>query len=65
MWDINHARAQHGHNLIGEMIAIDTQPFSVIENEGLILVLGNLVATYFFNLFSCILYLFGCVFAPS
>ena len=34
MWDINDPRAQRVHRLIGEMIAIDTQPFSIVENEG-------------------------------
>ena len=34
VWDINDFRAQRVHRLIGEMIAIDTQPFSIVENEG-------------------------------
>ena len=34
VWDINDPRDQRIHRLIGEMIAIDTQPFSIVENEG-------------------------------
>ena len=34
VWDINNPRAQRVHRLIGEMVVIDTQPFSIVENEG-------------------------------
>jgi len=34
LWDINNSRAQRVHRRIGEMIAIDCQPFSVVEDVG-------------------------------
>ena len=46
MWDINDPRAQRVHRLIGEMIAIDIQPFSVMENEGFINLLSTLEPRY-------------------
>ena len=33
-WDINDSRAQNIHTRIGEMIALDYQPFSVVEDVG-------------------------------
>ena len=35
-WDINDDRAQLVHRRIMEMIAVDSQPFSVIEDIGFI-----------------------------
>jgi len=46
VWDINDFRAQRVHRLIGEMIAIDTQPFSVVENKGFINLLSALEPRY-------------------
>lgn len=34
MWDINDPRAQKVHKLIGEMIVLDLQPFSIVEDTG-------------------------------
>jgi len=36
IWDINDARAQRLHRLVSEMIALDNQPFSVVEDPGFI-----------------------------
>ena len=46
VWDINDPRAQRVHTLIGEMIAINTQPFSVMENEGFTNLLSVLEPRY-------------------
>ena len=34
VWDMNDAQAHHIHRQIGDMIAIDSQPFSIMENVG-------------------------------
>ena len=34
IWDVNDQRAQKIHRLIEEMIAVDLQPFSVVEDIG-------------------------------
>ena len=34
-WDINDASAKAIHQKIGEMIAVDCQPTSAVENSGL------------------------------
>lgn len=34
VWDINSANAKSIHNSIGEMIAVDNQPFSIVEDLG-------------------------------
>ena len=34
VWDINDARAQRIHRRIGEMIALDCEPFSVVKDQG-------------------------------
>lgn len=39
IWDINDHRALKLHDKIGKMIALDNQPFNVVENEGFIAVL--------------------------
>ena len=46
MWDINDPRGHRVHRLIGEMIAINTQPFSVVENEGFTNILSTLEPRY-------------------
>ena len=33
-WDINHEQARKIHVAIGEMIALDVQPFSIVEDIG-------------------------------
>ena len=33
-WDINDARSQRVHRRIGEMLAVDCQPLSVVEDVG-------------------------------
>ena len=35
-WDINDAPAQHINRLVIQMIALDNQPFSVVEDPGFI-----------------------------
>ena len=34
IWDINSSQAQKIHFAIGEMIALDSQPFSIVEDVG-------------------------------
>ena len=34
VWDINDSRAKRIHTKVGEMIAIDCQPISIVDNEG-------------------------------
>lgn len=34
IWDINSTKAKEIHTAIGEMIAIDSQPFSIVEDVG-------------------------------
>ena len=45
-WDINDPRAIEVHNKIGEMIALDCQPFQVVENIGFKRVLATLQSKY-------------------
>ncbi|CAG4954922.1 unnamed protein product [Parnassius apollo] len=33
LWDINDSRAKRCHYLIGEMIAVDNEPFSIVESH--------------------------------
>ena len=35
-WDINDARAQRVHKFMMEMIALDNQPFSLVEDLGFV-----------------------------
>ena len=35
-WDINDARAQRVHKFVMEMIALDNQPFSLVEDLGFV-----------------------------
>ena len=46
IWDINDARAQRVHRLVIEMIALDNQPFSVIEDPGFVRLLRVLEPRY-------------------
>ena len=46
IWDINDARAQRVHRLVIEMIALDNQPFSVIEDPGFIRLVSVLEPRY-------------------
>ena len=34
IWDINSTQAQAIHYVIGEMIAVDCQPYSIVEDVG-------------------------------
>ena len=36
VWDINDARARKVHQRIGEMVALDMQPFSIIRMTDLL-----------------------------
>ena len=45
-WDINDVRAQRVHRRIGEMIALDCHPFSVVEDEGFIRLVKELEPRY-------------------
>ena len=42
LWDINDHEAQKIHKYIGEMIAVDLQPFSVVEDIGFIKLLRHI-----------------------
>lgn len=46
LWDIGDSSAQRVHRRIGEMIAIDCQPFSVVEDVGFTRLLTQLEARY-------------------
>lgn len=45
-WDINDPRAQHIHTRIGEMIALDYQPFSIVDDVGFVRLLHSLEPRY-------------------
>ena len=45
-WDINDARAQQIHKFIMEMIALDNQPFSLVEDIGFVQLLQVLEPRY-------------------
>lgn len=45
-WDINDPRAQRIHTKIGEMIALDFQPFSIVEDAGFSRLLGSVESRY-------------------
>ena len=45
-WDINDVRAQRIHRLVAEMIALDTQPFSVVEDVGFVRLVKTLEPRY-------------------
>ena len=46
VWDINDQKAQRVHRRIGEMIAVDCQPLSVVEDVGFKQVLRTLEPRY-------------------
>ena len=46
MWSINSAEAQKVHHAIGKMIAVDIQPYSVVEDDGFKEVIGVLEPRY-------------------
>ena len=46
VWDINDPRAKRIHQRIGEMIAIDCQPFSIVEDVGFTHLLKALDSRY-------------------
>ena len=45
-WDINDARAQRVHKFVMEMIALDNQPFSLVEDLGFVRLLQLLEPRY-------------------
>ena len=45
-WDINDPRAHKSHTRIGEMIALDYQPFSIVDDVGFICLLHSLEPRY-------------------
>lgn len=45
VWDINDPRALCVNSKIGEMIALDSQPFSIVDDAGFISLLHSLKAT--------------------
>ena len=45
-WDINDARAQRVHKFVMEMIALDNQPFSFVEDLGFVRLLQVLEPRY-------------------
>ena len=45
-WDTNDSRAQRVHGFVMEMIAMDNQPFSVVEDFGFVRLLHVLEPTY-------------------
>ena len=45
-WSINDVRAQRIHRRIGEMIALDSHPFSIVEDEGFTRLLRELEPRY-------------------
>lgn len=46
IWDINHHRAKEIHYLIGEMIAVDIQPYSVTSDIGFNRLIAKLCPNY-------------------
>ncbi|KAL0811965.1 hypothetical protein ABMA28_009363 [Loxostege sticticalis] len=47
VWDINDSRAKRVHYLIGEMIAVDNEPFAIVEShEGFRRLLNNILPQY-------------------
>ena len=45
-WGINDVRAQRIHRRIGEMIALDTHPFSIVEDQGFTRLIKELEPRY-------------------
>lgn len=48
-WNINNKKNIEIHNAIGEMIVLDNQPFTVVENRGMLQL--NIVILPFFYIF--------------
>ena len=46
MWDINDFRAKRIHTKVGEMIAIDYQPVSIVDHEGFKSLISTLEPKY-------------------
>ena len=46
VWDINDHRAQRIHQRVGEMISIDSQPFSIVTDVGFIRLLKSMESRY-------------------
>ena len=46
VWDINDFRAKQIHTKVGEMIAIDYQPVSIVDHEGFKLLISTLEPKY-------------------
>jgi len=46
LWDINNLKANEIHYKIGEMIAVDNQPFTIVENVGFINLVKSLEPRY-------------------
>lgn len=45
-WDINSAKSQQIHNLIGEMISVDIQPFSMVNDTGFKRLMNKILPHY-------------------
>lgn len=45
-WDINSTKARQFHFLIGELIAVDNQPFSIVKDEGFNRLLKKAIPAY-------------------
>ena len=46
IWDVNNPRAQQIHQRVTEMIALDSQPFSIVEDPGFIRLVRELESRY-------------------
>ena len=46
VWDINDPRAQLVHRRIAEMMALDCQPFSIVQDDGFTRLLKTLEPRY-------------------
>lgn len=46
IWDINDSKSKKIHRLIGEMIAVDLQPFSIAEDIGFIGLINHVCPNY-------------------
>lgn len=46
MWNANHPEAKQMHNIIMEMMALDNQPFSIVEDSGFKRLIEHLAPKY-------------------
>jgi hypothetical protein len=46
MWDINDKRSVKIHRLIGEMMAVDIQPYNIVHDNGFIRLLAEILPNY-------------------